>query len=59
MKQLEKVIKQLNGILEMLKADSPDALAIKAALQKAQIDLIKASTVIIGGDDSGTRDAAS
>lgn len=59
MKQIEKVIKQLNAVLELLKADSPNAAAIKDALQKAQIDLLKASNTIIGGDDSGSRDGGS
>lgn len=59
MKQIQKVIKQLTAILDLLAAEPQDAVAIKDALQKAQIELLKASNSIIGGDDSGTRAAAS
>ena len=55
MKQLQKVIKQLTAIIELLAAEPQDTAAIRDQLQKAQIDLLKASISIIGGDDSGTR----
>ena len=59
MKQIQKVIKQLTAILDLLAAEPQDAQAIKDALLKAQIELLKASNSIIGGDDSGNKDAAS
>ena len=61
MKQLQKVIEQLTAIIELLaaKPQDQDTAAIKEQLQEAQIDLLKASISIIGGDDSGNKDAAS
>ena len=59
MKQIQKVIKQLNAILDLLAAEPQDSQAIKDALLKTQIELLKASNSIIGGADDGTRGGAS
>ena len=59
MKQLQKVIKQLTAIIDLLAAEKQDTAAIKEQLQEAQIDLLKASNSIIGGDDSGGRGGGS
>ena len=62
MKQLQKVIKQLTAIIELLAAEKKDKVtdaAIRGRLHNAQIDLLKASNSIIGGDDSGGRGGGS